>query len=133
VAEHKKQHFVAESYLKAWCDPETPKDHEPYVWRFSKDGPDARRKAPTNIFHETDMYTIELPGGRRDLVLEQGLSQLESAFVTLRDSKLRRHLLLEPDEFALLCVFVAATHARTKAQRDRIRGAAGLSALCLAR
>ena len=36
--EHKKQHWVPESYLTAWCDPGTPADQEPYVWRFSKDG-----------------------------------------------------------------------------------------------
>ena len=48
---HGKQHFVPQSYLRAWCDPETPDGQEPYVWRFAKDGTDARRKAPENIFH----------------------------------------------------------------------------------
>lgn len=66
---HEKQHFVPQAYLRAWCDPTTPDGQEPYVWRFNKDGSDARRKAPAKIFRETDMYTIPLPGGGRDLVL----------------------------------------------------------------
>jgi hypothetical protein len=72
MAKHKKQHFVPQCYLKAWCDPTTPVDQDPYVWRFRKDGSDPRRKAPENIFHETDLYTIHRPGGGRDLVLEHG-------------------------------------------------------------
>ena len=37
MASHKKQHSVAQSYLKVWCDPKTPSGQEPYVWRFKKD------------------------------------------------------------------------------------------------
>jgi len=43
--QHKRQHFVPQAYLKAWCDPDVPAGQEPYGWRFSKDG-EVRRKAP---------------------------------------------------------------------------------------
>ena len=122
MADHKKQHFVPRSYLRAWCDPNTPEGQEPYVWLFSSDGSDPRRKAPENIFHETDLYTIELPGGGRNLVLEHGLAQLESEFVSIRDTKLRALEPREPAEHALLCAFVAAMHARTPARRDHFAG-----------
>lgn len=118
MADHKKQHFVPQSYLRAWCDPNTPEGQEPYVWLFSSDGSNPRRKAPDNIFHETDLYTIELPGGGRNLVLEYGLAQLESEFVSIRDTKLRSLEPLEAAAHALLCAFVAAMHARTPARRD---------------
>src|SRR5262245_37854393 len=90
LVEHKRQHFVPQSYLKAWCDPTTPVGQEPYVWLFLKDGSEVRRKAPDNLFHETDLYTIRRDDGTRDLVLEHGLSQLESEFVSIRDTKLAR-------------------------------------------
>ena len=61
---HADQRFVPNSYLKAWCDPDVPSEHTPYVWRFSKDGTEARKKAPKNIFTETDLYTITLRTGR---------------------------------------------------------------------
>lgn len=122
MAKHRKQHFVAQSYLRAWCDPETPAHQDAYVWRFSKDGTNGRRKAPENIFHETDLYTIIAPDGGRDLRLEHGLAQLEDEFVKLRDSKLARQEPLEPREHALLCAFVAATHVRTPTQRDHLAG-----------
>jgi hypothetical protein len=43
-----------------------PAGQEPYVWRFKKDGSDPRRKAPENLFHETDLYTIHREDGERD-------------------------------------------------------------------
>jgi hypothetical protein len=118
MAKHKKQHFVPRSYLRAWCDPNTPAVQQPYVWRFSKDGSASRRRAPESIFHESDMYTIPMPDGSRDLRLEHGLKQLEDEFVNLRDKTLAVHR--EPDlrERVMLCAFVAASHARTPTQRD---------------
>lgn len=98
MTEHKKQHFIPEGYLKEWCDPDCPPMHEPYVWRFQKDSKEGQRKAPKNIFRETDMYTIKSVNGDRDLTLERGLSQLESVYCSLRDNKLLRHIPLDPDE-----------------------------------
>jgi Protein of unknown function (DUF4238) len=118
VKTHKKQHFIPRSYLKAWCDPNTPAKQTPYVWQFSKDGTKVKKKAPENIFHENDMYTIEEPSGGRNLVLEKGLSGLESSFCAIRDKKLKAHKLLTDEEHIVLCAFVAAMSARTKAWRD---------------
>jgi len=119
---HSKQHFVPQSYLKAWCDPNTPKGQEPYVWRFAKDGSSARRRAPENILHETDLYTIQLTDGQRDLVLEHGLAGLESEFVVIRDTKLGPREKITAREHVMLCAFIAAAHARTPAQRDHLGG-----------
>ena len=77
------QHFVTQGYLRAWCDLATPTGHEPYVWRFEKDGSNPRHKPPKKIY-ESDLYTIPLPDGGRDLRLEHGLSQLEGKFVKIR-------------------------------------------------
>jgi hypothetical protein len=118
--QNKKQHFVPQCYLRAWCDPETPVDQEPYVWRFSKDGSDARRKAPENIFHETDLYTITMPDRGRDLRLERGLSQLEGEFVKIRDSTLAREQPFEAREHAVLCTFADASRVRTPTNRDHL-------------
>lgn len=117
---HKKQHFIPRSYLSAWCDPNSPSNQEPYVWLLSRDGSNPRRKAPNNIFRETDLYTIELPDGGRSLVLENGLAQLESEFVSIRGTKLELLEPLEPSEHAALCVFIAAMHARTPSQRNHL-------------
>jgi uncharacterized protein DUF4238 len=93
------------------------------VWLFNKDGSGARRKAPENIFHERDMYTIRgVADGERNLVLEHGLSGLESEFVTIRDAKLARQEGITAREHFMLCAFIAAAQARTPAQRDRFTG-----------
>ena len=122
MTSHKKQHFVPQSYLRAWCDPNTPAGQEPYVWLFNKDGSVLRRKAPGNIFHETDMYTIHRADGGRDLVLEHGLAGLESEFVMIRDTKLSKGEKLTAREHVMLCAFIAASRARTPAQRDHHAG-----------
>ena len=90
MSKHKKQHFVPSSYLKAWCDPECSPKYSPYVWRFSFDGTESRKKSPDNIFHETDMYTIRRRNGERDLRLEHGLQQLETKFARIRRKILQR-------------------------------------------
>lgn len=119
---HKKLHFVPQCYLKAWCDPLTPAGQTPYVWLFNKDGSGPRRKAPENIFHEKDLYTIHRADGERDLTLEHGLAGLESAFVRIRDTTLATNGSLSRGEHVVLCAFIAAAHARTPAQRDHLGG-----------
>ncbi len=118
---HKKQHTIPESYLKAWCDRKTPEGHEPYVWVISKDGQKTKKKAPTNVFTETDFYTIKKIDGTRDLVLEHGLQQLESKFATVRRNTLEPMADISPEDRITLCAFTAAMHARTKAQREHTR------------
>jgi len=121
MPKHKKQHFVPACYLKAWCDPDAPASYTPYLWLFDKDGSNPRNKAPENIFHETDMYTIHHEDGSRNLVLEHGLSQLEAEFVKIRKDKIARGLPLDPREHILLCAFTAAAHSRTPSSREHIR------------
>jgi hypothetical protein len=121
VRKHKKQHFVPVCYLKAWCDPETPPRQEPYVWVFPRDGGEPRNKAPDNILHETDMYTIEVPGKGRNVVLERGLNELETRFTRIRNSKINFGRGLDPHEHVLLCAFVAAAQTRTRASREHHR------------
>src|SRR4051812_9275018 len=81
---HKAQHWIPRSYAAAWVDPDKPAQHEPFLNIVTKDGSAVRRRAPENVFTETDLYTITLPNGARDLRLEHGLSQLEAAFVQVR-------------------------------------------------
>ena len=118
---YKKQHYVPASYLKAWCDPNTPLKHEPYVWMCSTDGRQINKKPPRKIFHEKDFYTIRQVDGRRNLTLEHGLSQLESQFAALRRNKLDKNLPLTDEERIVLCAFVAAMFARTKSRREFLR------------
>ena len=121
MSHHKKQHYVPECYLKAWCDPETPKNQTPYVWIFDTDGTNPRRKAPRNIFHENDMYTIQTVDRGRDLRLERVLSQLESELTLIRDTKLSHARPLNQKEHELLCAFIAAAQFRTPASREHHR------------
>lgn len=118
---HKKQHYIPQCYLEAWCDPDCPTGQTPYVWRFTKDGKSAKKKAPENIFHDNNMYTIKLPDGSRNLVLEHGFSQLETKFSTIRNKQIAKRKQLNADDYTILCAFMAAMWARTKAQREHQR------------
>lgn len=115
---YKKQHYVPASYLKKWTDPNCPPHHEPYVWVFDKDGSNPRKRAPSNIFTETDLYTIENTDGTRDLRLENSLSELESRFTRIRTSKFNFKRELSSEEKIYLCAFVAAAQFRTISSRD---------------
>lgn len=121
MAQNKNQHYIPQSYLKAWTDPEAPSKYEPYVWVFNKKDKEPKKKAPSNIFRENNMYTIYDENGKRDLRLEHGLSDLESRFSKLREQKIDKHEKLSLTQHFLLCAFIAAMWARTKVQRENIR------------
>lgn len=120
MSKHKKQHYIPKCYLKAWCDPSCPPKHEPYVWIFPKEERAGKRKAPENIFHETDMYTLWDEQGERNLHIEHSLSSLESEFSKLRAKKLAFQRDLTIEERAILITFLSAMHVRTKSQLSHI-------------
>ncbi len=119
---HKKQHFVPRSYLGAWCDPKTPVDQEPYVWVFPKQSGPPRNRAPKNLFRETEMYTIKLASGHRDLRLEHGLAELESFFADIARDLLPNHIDISIENKMKLSAFTAAMQARTPKQRGHFQG-----------
>ena len=119
--DHGRQHWVPSSYLEPWCDPDRPPHYKPYVWIFPKDGGHGQRKAPRNIFAETDFYTIRVPDGSRELSLEHGLSSLETKFARARENRIEKRLLLSAEEKVWVCAFIAAMHFRTRAQRNAFR------------
>jgi hypothetical protein len=104
--------------LRAWTDPDSPADQQPFVHVFSKDGSWHRKKAPSNLFAATDLYTINLPDGGRDLRLEHGLADLESGFALLRKDFLAARRKLSAQRHVKLMAFVAAMHARTPSFSD---------------
>lgn len=115
---NKKQHFVPTSYLRSWCDPETSRGREPYVWVFERNKLTGKPKAPQNICWEVDFYTLPRDDGHRDLSLEKGLGRLESDFATVRRKKLDTRQQITRREHFIICAFCAAMHVRTRAQRN---------------
>lgn len=120
---YKKQHFVPQCYTKAWLDPSAPPGPKttPYVWVFDKDGKNPRRKAPSNLFTETDIYTIERADGGRDLTLEHGFQELEDKFTRIRNLAFKQSKWPDAEQLAWLFAFVATAQARTQANRDHHR------------
>ena len=115
---HKKQHWVPQSYLVAWNDPDCPPTHTPFINLIKKDGSSVRQKAAINVFNENDLYTITTPSGQRDLTLEHGLGGLENAFSQIRRDFLSRRKKLPVIRFHKLLAFVSAMQARTPVMRN---------------
>jgi hypothetical protein len=112
MAEKKTQHVIPKCYLRAWCDPNTPSGQCPFIWRISKDGTSKTKRSPEKSFTATDKYTIRLPNGQRNLVIEDTLGKVESDFVGVL-AKVRKRQKLSASDRARLCVFAAAMHGRT--------------------
>jgi Protein of unknown function (DUF4238) len=116
---YKNQHFVTEAYLRAWCDPKTPKGYEPYVWIVSKKDRIARKKSPKKIFKEADFYTITDSAGNRNVDFEKALQKIESSFMTVRRDKIRHRKPLSGGEMVTIATFIASMFARVKVQREQ--------------
>lgn len=91
---------------------------QPYVWTFNPSGGPGKRRAPQNLFTETDIYTIFMPDGSRDLRIELELSKLEKGLKTLIRDFVTRYRPLPYPQQSKLIVFIAAMHARTPQIRD---------------
>ncbi len=120
--QNKKQHTVPKSYLNAWCDSSKPKNHDPYVWSFLKDGTGAAKKAPKNILTKNDYYTVGKSRGERDLSVETKLSTVESAFNSIREHVLTKGKQPNDVQRQTIFLFIAAMHARNPSQIDHMTG-----------
>jgi hypothetical protein len=115
-----KQHYVPRCYLAGWVDLNTPTGQEPYVWVFNRGERKGRKRAPSNLFTETDLYTLRLQTGEKIYAIEETLSSLESRYATIFQEKIRKHLPLGEEEHILLCAFVSVMLQRTLRHRDNI-------------
>jgi uncharacterized protein DUF4238 len=113
---YQNQHFVTASYLKAWCDPQTP--NGAWVWVVSKKERTIFKKSPKSLFTEDDFYTAYDPSGNRILALEHRLEEIEGKFISLRDNKLKNHQPLEPQDRMDLALFVSTMYARTQREKE---------------
>lgn len=117
---HKNQHVIPNCYLKSWCDPRTPAGQIPYIWRISRDGKTKKKKSPEKSFRANNQYTITMPNGDRNLVIENTLGGIETQFVNVL-GRIRRREPLTPRERAHLCLFTAAMHTRAIAMGEHLK------------
>lgn len=118
--DQKIQHWIPQSYLKAWVDPETPPNYEGYVWVFPRDGKNGKKKSPKKIFHKIDMYTFHHEG-ERNLSLERLLSKIEGGFIRVKNNTLTPRKKLNTTDRSKLLTFMAAMRGRTLRQETHLR------------
>jgi hypothetical protein len=70
------------------------------------------------VFVEPDFYTVKVKDGKRELIFEDTLSTIESAYASIVENKVNRRADLSDTERFNLCVFTAAMSARTTAQKE---------------
>ncbi|MBC7875583.1 MAG: DUF4238 domain-containing protein [Anaerolineales bacterium] len=114
--EYKNQHFIPESYLKAWCDPTT--SNEAFVWTVSKKDKKITKKSPKSLFSEDDFYTYYDANNKRYLELEHKLQEIEDRFIALRDTKLKQQVPLTSQDRQAIALFASSIFARTKRWKD---------------
>jgi hypothetical protein len=80
-----------------------------------------KKRSPEKSFRENNKYTIHLPDGRRELVIENTLAGTEDAYVKILP-KIQKREELDPEDRAELCVFAATMHSRTSAMGEHWTG-----------
>lgn len=115
-----KQHYVPQCYLREFVDPKTPKNQEPYVWFFNRGERRGRKKAPSNLFTETDLYTLSLKTGGKNYFIEEALSRLEGKYAEIFRTKIKNHIPISEEEHIYLCAFTGVMLQRTLRHRDNL-------------
>ena len=122
MSDPKNQHIIPQCYLKQFVDPNTPKGYEPYAWISERGRKIGNKKAPKNILAETDIYTLKTKLREKDYTIEKSLSQLEGAYATIFDKRIKNKIPLNDYEHLIFCAFVAAMLQRTLKQKENIEG-----------
>jgi Protein of unknown function (DUF4238) len=104
--------IVSKCYLKAWCDPSTPKGHESDIWLILRDGSKKVKRTPHKSLTKNDVYTVTSKDGSSDLRVETTLSQLEGKFVKVQ-KKISERKSIDLHGLAYLAHFMATMHSRT--------------------
>ena len=112
--EHKNQHWIPRSYLKAWCDPER---RDNLIHIYGADGVYRGYRPYTRIFSADNLYTV-MDGTRRDLRTEKAFKLIEDHFLKVRRA-LERNTTLPAASQSALAWFVAAMHRRSPAACDQ--------------
>jgi hypothetical protein len=115
MVSHKRQHWIPDTYLDAWCDPDPARQNPRRVYRYNPDGSYRDYRPPSRIFAADDLYTVPGPDGGRDLKTEHALNRLEDAFARLRKSHLTKGRPLPPAGRRNLIWFIAAMRNRSPA------------------
>jgi Protein of unknown function (DUF4238) len=116
---HQKQHWIPDTYLSAWCDPDTACQNPRRVYRYNIDGSYRDYRPPGRIFTVDDLYTVTGPDGERDLATEHALNRLEDSFARLRRTHLIKGIGLTSIGRRNLIWFIAAIRHRSPAMHVR--------------
>lgn len=112
--DYKNQHWIQQSYLKAWCDPDK---RDKIVHVYSADGSYQRWRAYSRIFSSDDLYTV-MNENIRDIRTEKRFKPIEDKFLKVREM-LKRQVALPPNTKRTLALFIAAMRNRSPAARDQ--------------
>jgi hypothetical protein len=119
MGSHKKQHWIPDTYLDAWCDPDRARQNPRRVHRYNPDGDYRDYRPPSRIFTVDDLYTVPGPDGERDLKTEHALNRLEDSFARLRRTHLVKGIPLTSTGRRDLIWFIAAMRNRSPAMHTK--------------
>lgn len=117
-----KQHCLPNFYLKGFCDPDTPPNHEPFVWVFDLKEEVWEKRAPINLAWKQDYYTRTDADGKKNLDVEKKLSKVESGMATALKIRLANRQLPTADDKISIALFASFMLARTPAFHEHIGG-----------
>ena len=118
MVHNKAHHWVPDSFLQAWTDPNRPVNYDPFVHLFDKTGKRLKPRNPSNIFNMPDLYTV-FRGQERDIRIEQSFSRLEQGFARTR-RLIEKGELGGSDGVAALYAFTAAMLVRPPHKIDEV-------------
>lgn len=115
-----KQHLLPQFYLRGFTDPDTPPEHEPFVWVYSLQEQKWEKRSPKNVAAETDYYTFNDEDGKKSEDIEEMLQRIESGAASVINNKIANRKPLSDDDRIVIATFIASTMMRVPGQHDHI-------------
>jgi hypothetical protein len=117
-----KQHFLPRFYLEGFTDPDTPPDHEPFVWLIREGQRRWGRRAPENIAAESGFYDITDEEGNVQHGFDEILQEQEDTAARIIRRKVIKQKLLTAEDRERFAIFASLMLGRVPGQLENIGG-----------
>jgi len=116
-----KAHYLPQSYLANFTDPNAPEGQTPFVWVYEAGTDKWRARAPVNVAWERDYYVVTDENGVESNAIETELSRVEGEAARVINKLISEKRPFSNGDRMILATHMALMNVRMPAHHSQIR------------